>query len=242
MLEVLDVLDESRRDDISWLVATYDGLVSQPVGADRDTDLELVQRWLCRVTGLSSLSAAVAAARSLTRHEISFITPVRLAHTDMRRDEPTPDPVPRPRDSATRSPRARVPATRHDEPARHPSVQPPSEDRDQRSDDRPASSPAPAMTDPVAARLEQLFDELDRLPRNRAAAQKARAERLRGLICEVSGHTRVETARKALRAFVTRRDGARRFVPTKPYADGPARKPPPITVVRGGSPGGGRRA
>lgn len=235
------MVDESRRDDISWLVATYDGLVSQTEGTTRDADLEQVQRWLCRVTGLSSLSAAVAAARRLTRHEISFITPVRLAFTDMRlEDAATPqDSAPQPRNNISKPARSRVPTARREEPARDLSTQ---EDRRRRSDDCPAGTPAPPLTDRVAARLEQLFDELDRLPGRRTTAQKARAERLRRLICEVSGHSRIETARTALRAFLTRRDGVRRFVPTKSYAEGPARKPPPITVVRGGSPGGGRRS
>jgi hypothetical protein len=41
------VLDESRRDDISWLVASYDQLVEPLSSEDRDADLALVQKWLC---------------------------------------------------------------------------------------------------------------------------------------------------------------------------------------------------
>lgn len=51
------LLDKSRRDDVGYLVAMYDALVEQAAGEARDTDLAQVQRWLCRVTGMSSLSA-----------------------------------------------------------------------------------------------------------------------------------------------------------------------------------------
>lgn len=214
------LLDESRRDDIGWLVAQYDDLVAQPASDERDAALEQVQRWLCRVTGLSSLSAAVAAARRLTHHEISFITPVALPIPEARL-QPQPQPQPEPQRAAD--------GRRH-----RPRQQPDSEQ----------TVTAPPLNDEVAAKLEKLLGELDGLPygRDLTTAEQAQVTRLRREICELTGLSRVKTARTALRNFLTRRDGARRFVPTKPYAQGPSRTPPPITVVLGGSPGGGHRA
>jgi hypothetical protein len=80
--------------------------------------------------------------------------------------------------------------------------------------------------------LEKLLSQFDELPRRaRTAAEETQAERLRQRICELTELSRVEIARKALRTFLARRDGARRFVPTKPYAEGSTRRLPPIRVV-----------
>ncbi|MBP2338208.1 hypothetical protein JOF41_004386 [Saccharothrix coeruleofusca] len=248
------MLDESRRDDIGWLVATYDSLVQEAAGGTRDVDLAQVQRWLRRVTGLSSLSAAVEAARRLTRHEISFIAPVTLPVPNAprkesvgrqqasERQERVQRRTPRPKQVSLPPPDA----PRKKSIGRQQAAEP--QERDQKRTSRPKPNRtraviAPPLNDDVAARLEKLFGQLDGLPqRTRTAAEEAEAERLRQQITKLTGLSRVETARKALRTFLTRRDGVRRFVPTKPYAEGSTRKPPYIKVVLGGSPGGGSRA
>jgi len=190
------MLDESRRDDIGWLVATYDQLVEQASSEQRERDLALVQRWLCRVTGLPTVSAAIAAARRLTHHEITFLAPV-------------------------------VPPQ-------------PAVSRSRRTD---TAGALPPLNDETAAELEKLLAELDSYPRRRplTAAEQAQADRGRRRIRELTGFTRITAARSALRTYLTRRDGAHKFIPTKSYAQGPGRRPPRITIVGGGAPGSGGR-
>ena len=189
------MLDESRRDDIGWLIATYDQLVDQSTSAQREEDLAVVQRWLRRVTGMPTISAALDAARRLTRHGSPFVAPVvpEQARPDTRR---------RARDGVV-----------------------------------------PALTDETAAELERLLAELGDSPRGRrpTAAERAQNERVRQRIHELTGFTRISAAHHALDSYVKRRDGVRKFIPTKSYAEGPGRKPPRITIVGGGAPGGGRR-
>ena len=194
------MLDERRRDDIGWLIATYDQLVDQATSEQREEELALVQRWLRRVTGMPTISAALDAARRLTRHGSAFVAAVVPEQARPGDRQP----------GARRSGRRRV---------------------------------VPALTDETAAELERLLAELDGSSRDRrpTAAERAQAERVRQRIHELTGFVSIVAAQHALNSYVTRRDGVRKFIPTKSYAEGPGRKPPRITVVGGGSPGGGRR-
>uniref|UniRef100_UPI003F49059A hypothetical protein n=1 Tax=Actinokineospora sp. CA-119265 TaxID=3239890 RepID=UPI003F49059A len=226
---------------MGWLVAVYDDLVGQEAGAVRDAELEQVQRWLYKATGLPSLSGAVAAARRLTRHAISSVAPVSL---------PSPKAVAHARQEAVRLHKeaeeaARIRRKQARRQRRKPgTVRTPLAGRQRVPRPQPgASGVVPALDDQAAAELDSLLGRLDALPRrSRIAREEQQAESLRQRIQDLTGFTQVDGARAALRNYLVRRDGARRFIPTKPYAEGPARTPPPIQVVRGGSPGGGRRA
>lgn len=201
------MLDERRRDDIMWLVNTYDELIGKPVSPARDADLATVQKWLCRVTGMSTISGATDAARRLTRHNVSFIA--RDASQDL----------------------SRAPLKPGDQNA------------------KPASAPigrkvAPAFDDNKAATVEKLLAELNSLRgRSPTTREKAKTQQLRRKILELTGFSTLDGVRQALRTFLKRRDGKRKFVPTKTYAryDAPRSPRPRVTFVQGGSPGSGRR-
>lgn len=196
----MGMLDESRRDDIGWLVATYDQLIDQPESEQRNHDLAVVQRWLCRVTGMSTISAATAAARRLAHHGVAFIAPA--------------------------APGA--------------SAKPVSASGPQRRPD--GTGVVPPLNEETAAGLERLLAELDAFPCGRplTVAEEARVDRVRRQIRELTGFKHVKSARSALRSYLARQ---RRFIPTKPYAEGRVRKEPRrwIRIVRGGAPGGGSR-
>ncbi|ATY17004.1 hypothetical protein CU254_41175 (plasmid) [Amycolatopsis sp. AA4] len=234
------MLDVSRRDDVMWLVATYDVLVGQPESAERNEDLAKVQRWLCRVTGMNSLSAAVDAARRLTRHQVSFIAPVQL---------PPPPGAGR---QVVPPPRGESPPLQPRSPGRRRRVPEP------REDDRPAvpgrrrhpepSGVVPRLDDETAFRAEALLKEFDSWHRRRrtlTAGQQRKVDTLRDTILDLTGFATIGAARAAVQGYIKRRDGARHFVPTKGYAQddgGPPRPLPPVQIVRGGAPGsGGRR-
>ncbi|SFQ28468.1 hypothetical protein [Amycolatopsis rubida] len=234
------MLDDSRRDDVMWLVATYDVLAGQPESAERDEDLAQVQRWLCRVTGMNSLSAAADAARRLTRHQVSFIAPVqlppppgcRLPVVPAQRGESPP------RQSRSPGRHRRAPEPREDD---HPTIS------GRRRQPEP-SGVVPRLDDETASRAEELLAEFDSWHRSRrklTAGQQRRVDTLRDTVLDLTGFATIDTARAAVRGYLKRRDGARHFVPTKGYAQddgGPPRPLPPVTIVRGGAPGsGGRR-
>jgi|GEM_PF-6658877 len=224
------MLDESRRDDVMWLANTYDALLDAPASEERDADLARVQKWMCRVTGMSTVSGALAAVRRLTRHEVAFIAPVRLprpsipvpgAEGTARRDEP-PGPPPR---------RLR----------RAPSVSEPISPRRRRG---AKTNVVPPLDDVTAFEAEKLLDELDRSARRGlTAAERVERDALRETILALTGFTTLDAARAAVHGYIARREGRRRYVPTKAYAqDGqPRRTLPPVTIVRGGAPGSGSR-
>lgn len=107
-------------------------------------------------------------------------------------------------------------------------------------------SVAPALDDDTADTAERLLAELDSKTSRKGTVPTARenAERnkLRTQILELTGFSTIKGVRAAVRNYLTRRDGKRKYIPTKEYARLSQEKaPPPITIVRGGSPGGGRR-
>jgi hypothetical protein len=171
---------------------------------------------------MNTMSAAIDAARRLTRHQISFIAPVVLpgdlgATGSIDRNQ---------RIESLPERGGHIPSRRGNP-------------RPRRGDGRVA----PPLDDETAFEAEKLLDELNSLRRARkpTTAEKQRLDTLNRRILELTGFSAIGAVRAAVRSYVTRRDGARKFIPTKPYAQGPARTPPPITIVRGGAPGGGKR-
>lgn len=193
--------DDSRRDDMVWLVNEYDRLVTQEPSPERDEDLATIQRWLCRITGMPRIASAVDAARKLTRNRVPFTGPTGSERATS---------------STKNNPRKPV-----------------------------NGSVAPALDDDTADTAERLLAELDSKTRKGTGPttrEKAERRRLRRQILELTGFSTIDGVRAAVRNYLTRRDGKHKYIPTKEYARLSHEKaPPPITVVRGGSPGGGRR-
>lgn len=226
---------EDRREDLSWLLAEHDRLVDEPPGEDRDAELAQIQRWLCRTTGMPSLSGAIDAARRLVRRDVTFIAPVKA-------------PLPSSRSSNDdRSSTAQQGSRKGGGSSR------PAGKRRRRPSSSSArttgeGAPAPKLSDRSVNRALRLLAELDSLGSSHGRRrpkltekQQRDAERIRGEVLEVTGFSTVDGVRRAVSSYLAQRDGTRRYVPTKSYVETASeRSLPRPKIVFGGSPGSGR--
>ena len=218
-----------KHADIGWLIREYDRLLATPGSRERDQGLSSVERSLLRVSGAGRLAAAVEQAREQTGYTAPFeaLTP-----------RTPPDAGPRTTGRRRRG-RPAGPAgdqDRRDEPdirAHH------------KEPARRASAAVPRLDEETALRAEELFARRNWYRGRRLSrAQQDEMDRVTDEILDLTGFRTLKAARAAVEVFIARElaPHPRKYVKSRPYFSNQNRPLPPVRVVLGGSPGGGRRA